>query len=72
MAEEIAGGKFQFSTELENIHMNVEGRLAKMIGPAAGRLHTAPSRNDEVALDFRLYVPDAIETAMDAEPWDLW
>ena len=65
VAEEIASGKFQFSTELEDIHMNVESRLAKMIGPAAGRLHTARSRNDQVALDFRLYVRDAVD-AIDA------
>ncbi|NOU04711.1 MAG: argininosuccinate lyase, partial [Hyphomicrobiaceae bacterium] len=64
VADEIASGKFQFQTELEDIHMNVESRLAKLIGPAAGRLHTARSRNDQVALDFRLYVRDAID-AMD-------
>ena len=53
---EIEGGKFVFSEKLEDIHMNVEARLAELIGPAAGRLHTARSRNDQVAVDFRLWV----------------
>jgi argininosuccinate lyase len=53
---EIESGKFEFSRKLEDIHMNVESRLATLIGPAAGRLHTARSRNDQVALDFRLWV----------------
>ena len=53
---EIEGGKFAFSEKLEDIHMNVEARLAELIGPAAGRLHTARSRNDQVAVDFRLWV----------------
>src|SRR5262245_66537056 len=53
---EIGSGKFQFKRELEDIHMNVEARLAELIGPAAGRLHTARSRNDQVATDFRLWV----------------
>ena len=52
---EIEAGKFEFSTKLEDIHMNVEARLAELIGPAAGRLHTARSRNDQVAVDFRLW-----------------
>ncbi|MGZ8335799.1 MAG: lyase family protein, partial [Allosphingosinicella sp.] len=47
---------------LEDIHMHVEHRLAELIGPAAGRLHTARSRNDQVATDFRLWVRDAIDT----------
>jgi argininosuccinate lyase len=55
---EIEAGKFEFSTRLEDIHMNVESRLAELIGPAAGRLHTARSRNDQVAVDFRLWVKD--------------
>ncbi len=55
---EIEDSKFEFSTRLEDIHMNVEARLADLIGPAAGRLHTARSRNDQVALDFRLWVKD--------------
>src|SRR5947209_4688475 len=58
---EIEGGNFTFKRELEDIHMNVESRLAELIGPAAGRLHTARSRNDQVATDFRLYVRDAID-----------
>ena len=58
---EIAAGKFAFKRELEDIHMNVEGRLAELIGPSAGRLHTARSRNDQVATDFRLWVRDAID-----------
>ena len=58
---EIEAGKFTFRPELEDIHMNVEARLAELIGTAAGRLHTARSRNDQVALDFRLWVKDALE-----------
>ena len=53
---EIVNGSFEFSRAREDIHMNVEARLAEIIGPAAGRLHTARSRNDQVALDFRLWV----------------
>jgi argininosuccinate lyase len=59
--DEIEQGRFKFSTRLEDIHMNVEARLADLIGPAAGRLHTARSRNDQVALDVRLWVRDAID-----------
>src|SRR5580658_5349678 len=58
---EIEAGKFSFKRALEDIHMNVESRLATLIGPAAGRLHTARSRNDQVATDFRLWVRDAID-----------
>jgi argininosuccinate lyase len=58
---DIDKGRFEFSTALEDIHMNVEGRLADKIGDAAGRLHTARSRNDQVATDFRLWVRDAID-----------
>jgi argininosuccinate lyase len=58
---EIESGKFKFSRALEDIHMNVESRLAELIGPAAGRLHTARSRNDQVATDFRLYIRDTID-----------
>src|SRR3982750_1689170 len=58
---EIGEGSFDFKRALEDIHMNVESRLAELIGPAAGRLHTARSRNDQVATDFRLYVRDAID-----------
>jgi argininosuccinate lyase len=53
---EIESGDFQFSSRLEDIHMNIEARLAELIGPSAGRLHTARSRNDQVAVDFRLWV----------------
>jgi argininosuccinate lyase len=62
---EVEGGKFTFDRALEDIHMNVESRLAELIGPAAGRLHTARSRNDQVATDFRLWIRDAID-AIDA------
>src|SRR6202789_1900518 len=58
---EIEAGKFTFKRALEDIHMNVESRLGELIGPAAGRLHTARSRNDQVATDFRLWVRDAID-----------
>ena len=58
---EIEAGKFKFKRALEDIHMNVEGRLGELIGPAAGRLHTARSRNDQVATDFRLWIRDAID-----------
>ncbi|KQW18917.1 argininosuccinate lyase [Afipia sp. Root123D2] len=60
---EISGGGFAFKRALEDIHMNVESRLGELIGPAAGRLHTARSRNDQVATDFRLYVRDVIDDA---------
>lgn len=59
---EIKAGRFTFKRALEDIHMNVESRLGELIGPAAGRLHTARSRNDQVATDFRLYVRDAIDS----------
>src|SRR5450830_1261286 len=62
---EIAAGKFSFKRALEDIHMNVEGRLSELIGEAAGRLHTARSRNDQVATDFRLWMRDTID-ALDA------
>jgi argininosuccinate lyase len=58
---EIESGKFKFSRALEDIHMNVESRLAELIGAAAGRLHTARSRNDQVATDFKLYIRDTID-----------
>ncbi|KQT44634.1 argininosuccinate lyase [Aureimonas sp. Leaf454] len=63
---EIEAGDFAFSREREDIHMNVEARLAELIGPAAGRLHTARSRNDQVAVDFRLHVKRALLDAADA------
>ncbi len=59
---EIDGGTFEFKRALEDIHMNVESRLTDLIGPAAGRLHTARSRNDQVATDFRLWMRDTVDT----------
>jgi argininosuccinate lyase len=61
---EIESQSFTFSRALEDIHMNVESRLKELIGEPAGRLHTARSRNDQVATDFRLYVRDAIDTLL--------
>ncbi len=58
--EEIEQGKFVFRDELEDIHMNIEARLHEKIGDVAGKLHTARSRNDQVALDLRLYMKEAI------------
>ena len=58
---EIECGKFQFKRALEDIHMNVEGRLSELIGAPAGRLHIARSRNDQVATDFRLWIRDSID-----------
>ena len=58
---EIDAGEFVFREDLEDIHLNIEARLAELIGPAAGRLHTARSRNDQVATDFRLWVRTAID-----------
>ncbi len=58
---EFKAGTFAFKRALEDIHMNVESRLAEVIGPAAGRLHTARSRNDQVATDFKLWVRDTID-----------
>ena len=63
VAEEIATGRFQFSRALEDVHMNVESRLKELIGEPAGRLHTARSRNDQVATDFKLFVRDWIDAA---------
>ncbi len=62
VGEEIAAGTFTFSRALEDIHMNIEARLKEIIGEPAGRLHTARSRNDQVATDFKLYVRDCIDT----------
>ena len=58
---EIENGQFAYSRKLEDIHMNIESRLADLIGAAAGRLHTARSRNDQVAVDFRLYIRATID-----------
>jgi argininosuccinate lyase len=65
IGREIAEGAFPFREEFEDIHMNVEARLAELIGPASGRLHTARSRNDQVALDFRLWVREACERTLE-------
>lgn len=59
---EIASGNFTFKIDLEDIHMNIESRLKDLIGEVAGKLHTARSRNDQVATDFKLWVRDAIDT----------
>src|SRR6201985_1790007 len=61
--KEIADGAFVFKRELEDIHLNIEARLTELIGPAAGRLHTARSRNDQVVTDFRLWGRSACERA---------
>lgn len=58
---EIEAGEFTFSRALEDIHMNIEARLAELIGPVAGKLHTARSRNDQVATDLKLYIRAAID-----------
>src|SRR5215218_5903773 len=67
---EIEQDRFVFKRSLEDIHMNVEARLAELIGPAAGRLHTARSRNDQVATDMRLWVRDALD-GLDTQMADL-
>jgi argininosuccinate lyase len=59
---EIEGGRFSFKRALEDIHMNVESRLGELIGEPSGRLHTARSRNDQVATDFRLWMRDTVDT----------
>ncbi len=61
---EIEGGTFEFSTALEDIHMNVEARLKDIVGEAAGRLHTARSRNDQVATDFKLWVREQMDATI--------
>ncbi|MBT5295619.1 MAG: argininosuccinate lyase [Octadecabacter sp.] len=60
---EIEGGTFPYRVELEDIHMNVEARLKEIVGEPAGRLHTGRSRNDQVAVDFRLWVRDQCDQA---------
>jgi argininosuccinate lyase len=62
--EEMASGKFPWDASLEDLHMNVEVRLAQLIGPVAGRLHTGRSRNDQVALDLRLYTREAVKDTL--------
>ena len=66
--EEARGGRLPLRRALEDVHMNVESRLAELIGEPAGRLHTARSRNDQVATDFRLWVRDAIDALDAAHP----
>jgi len=61
IVQEIEDGAFPFREEFEDIHMNVEARLRELIGPTAGRLHTARSRNDQVAVDFRMWVREACD-----------
>jgi argininosuccinate lyase len=65
VSSEIEGGRLSFSTAHEDIHMNVEKRLAELVGPVGGKLHTARSRNDQVALDLRLYLSDEIPLVLD-------
>ena len=64
--QEIEDGSFEWRPELEDFHMNVESRLHEKIGEAAGRLHTARSRNDQIALDIRMFAKDAINEVIDA------
>ncbi|MFC1984393.1 argininosuccinate lyase [Chloroflexota bacterium] len=64
IAEEIEQGKFQFNLELEDIHMNIEARLIQQVGEVGGKLHTARSRNDQVALDLRLFTKEAISSTL--------
>ncbi len=61
---EIEAGKFPFRVELEDIHLNIESRLTEIVGEAGKRLHTARSRNDQVAVDFRLWVRDQCDAAI--------
>jgi argininosuccinate lyase len=63
---EIESGKMQFDRALEDVHMNVESRLKDHVGAPAGRLHTARSRNDQVATDFRLWIRATIDSIDDA------
>ena len=70
IAAEIEAGRFPFVDDLEDIHMNIEARLIERVGEAGKRLHTARSRNDQVATDFRLWVRDALD-GLDAQAADL-
>ncbi len=60
IASEVGSGKFKFKRALEDVHMNIESALIKKVGPVGGKLHTARSRNDQVALDLRLYLRDEV------------
>jgi argininosuccinate lyase len=62
--EEIEQGRFQFKVELEDIHMNIEARLLEKVGKVAGKLHTARSRNDQIALDLRLFAKEVVSKAL--------
>jgi len=62
--QDIEAGKVEFSVALEDIHMNIEARLIERIGPVGGKLHTGRSRNDQVAVDIRLYLRDEIDTIL--------
>ncbi len=64
IGDEIEQGKFQFKPELEDIHMNIEARLIEKVGEVGGKLHTARSRNDQVALDLRLFAKEAISETL--------
>ncbi|MXZ91292.1 MAG: argininosuccinate lyase [Chloroflexi bacterium] len=64
--DEIEGGQFPWDPSLEDLHMNIERRLTDLIGPAAGRLHTGRSRNDQISLDMRLYTREAIADTISA------
>ncbi len=64
IGEEIEQGKFEFKSELEDIHMNIEARLIEKVGEVGGKLHTARSRNDQVALDLRLFAKEAISDTL--------
>ena len=64
IGEEIEAGDFPWDPSLEDLHMNVERRLHQLIGPSAGRLHTGRSRNDQIALDMRLYTREVIDQAI--------
>ena len=63
---EIGNGRFIFDSALEDIHMAIEHRLSELVGPVAGKLHTARSRNDQIALDMRLYTKEAIQTIIES------
>ena len=62
--KEIEQGKFEFKPELEDIHMNIEARLIEKVGEIGGKLHAARSRNDQVALDMRLFTKEAISNTL--------
>jgi len=67
--EEIEQGQFQFRVELEDIHMNIEASLLERVGEVAGKLHTARSRNDQIALDLRLFIKDIVSQTLVSLKW---